>query len=738
MTAMNRSNLEYYKDTQIDLATILRTLFDHKKLIAVVVALFTLLGGFYAVVATPVYQANAMIQIEPKKVGLDATPQLNTKPASVSEAVTEIELIKSRTVLGKVVSDLKLDVVARPRYFPAIGRYMAREFAPTGSRKLADPLFGLDAFAWGGEKIEVFNLDVPEHMQGERMTLIAGPNGTYRVVDRDGAPLLNGRVGEISQGNGITLQLAELTARPGTEFRLVKNRLLNTSLDYQQRLRVAESGKDSGIVYLSINDTDPDQANRVLDEVSRLYVRQNVERSSAEAAQRLEFLRSQLPVVRKELEKSEEALHAFQMRTKSVDITLETKALLDQMVAYDAQLSELRLKRTDLDRLYTRQHPASATLSQQIGQIESQKTSLQAQIKGLPETQQELLRLTRDMQVTTQTYTLVLNKSQEQDIIRAGNIGNVRIIDKADSNIEEPVKPMRAVIVLVAMLLGALVAVAIIFIRQAFYRGVENPEVIENLGMPVYASLPLSRQQERLQKKRGKGVTNRESRLLSVAAPSELAIESLRSLRTSLHFAMMEARNNVLMITSPMPGVGKSFVSANLAVIIAQAGKRVLLIDGDMRKGYLHRVFGLQPKHGLSDALAARLSNTEVINATEVDNLHLIACGFAAPNPSELLMHDNFSKLLRELSPHYDLVIIDTPPVIAVTDASLVGRQAGTTLLVARFGQSTVKEIEVSKRRLAQNGVLVKGAIFNGVVRKASTAEYDCAAYGYDYSPSKK
>jgi tyrosine-protein kinase Etk/Wzc len=738
MTAMNRSNLEYYKDTQIDLATILRTLFDHKKLIAVVVALFTLLGGFYAVVATPVYQANAMIQIEPKKVGLDATPQLNTKPASVSEAVTEIELIKSRTVLGKVVSDLKLDVVARPRYFPAIGRYMAREFAPTGSQKLADPLFGLEAFAWGGEKIEVFNLDVPEHMQGERMTLIAGPNGTYRVVDRDGAPLLNGRVGEISQGNGITLQLAELTARPGTEFRLVKNRLLNTSLDYQQRLRVAESGKDSGIVYLSINDTDPDQANRVLDEVSRLYVRQNVERSSAEAAQRLEFLRSQLPVVRKELEKSEEALHAFQMRTKSVDITLETKALLDQMVAYDAQLSELRLKRTDLDRLYTRQHPASATLSQQIGQIESQKTALQAQIKGLPETQQELLRLTRDMQVTTQTYTLVLNKSQEQDIIRAGNIGNVRIIDKADSNIEEPVKPMRAVIVLVAMLLGALVAVAIIFIRQAFYRGVENPEVIENLGMPVYASLPLSRQQERLQKKRGKGVTNRESRLLSVAAPSELAIESLRSLRTSLHFAMMEARNNVLMITSPMPGVGKSFVSANLAVIIAQAGKRVLLIDGDMRKGYLHRVFGLQPKHGLSDALAARLSNTEVINATEVDNLHLIACGFAAPNPSELLMHDNFSKLLRELSPHYDLVIIDTPPVIAVTDASLVGRQAGTTLLVARFGQSTVKEIEVSKRRLAQNGVLVKGAIFNGVVRKASTAEYDCAAYGYDYSPSKK
>ncbi|WP_296248900.1 polysaccharide biosynthesis tyrosine autokinase [Pseudomonas sp. UBA4194] len=738
MTAMNRSNLEYYKDTQIDLATIARTLFDHKLLIAVVVGLFTALGIFYAVIATPIYQATAMIQIEPKKVGLDATPQFNTKPASVSEAVTEIELIKSRTVLGQVVSDLKLDVVAWPRYFPGIGRYMARQFTPTANEKVAAPLFGLGAFAWGGEKIDVYSLDVPDDMLGARMTVIAGENGAYRLIDSDGATLLHGQVGQIAGGNGVTLQIAELVGRPGTEYRLTKNRMLNASLDYQQRLRVVESGKDSGIVYLSINDADPAQAVRVLNEVSRLYVRQNVERSSAEAAQRLEFLQSQLPVVRKELEKSEEALHAFQMRTKSVDISLETKALLDQMVAYDTQLSELRLKRTDLDRLYTRQHPASAALSQQIGQIESQRVSLQNQIKALPETQQELLRLTRDMQVTTQTYTLVLNKAQEQDIIRAGNIGNVRIIDKADTNLEDPVKPMRAIIVLVAMLLGTVIAIAIIFIRQAFYRGVENPEIIESMGMPVYASLPLSRQQERLQKKRSADGDKGPSRLLGVAAPSELAIESLRSLRTSLHFAMMEARNNVLMITSAMPGAGKSFVSANLAVIIAQAGRRVLLIDADMRKGHLHKAFGLQPKHGLSDALAARVGNTDVINSTGVDNLHFISCGFAAPNPSELLMHDNFSKLLRDLSPHYDLVIIDTPPVIAVTDASLVGRQAGTTLLVARFGKSTVKEIEVSKRRLAQNGVLVKGAIFNGVIRKASTAEYDCAAYGYDYSPNKK
>lgn len=738
MTAMSRSNVDYYQDTQVDMATLLRTLFDHKGMIASIVGVFTVLGLVYAVLAQPIYQANAMIQIEPKKVGLDATPQVSSKPTSVSEAVTEIELIKSRTVLGKVVSDLKLDVVARPRYFPVFGQWLARQFKPTNDKPVAAPLFGLGAFAWGGEKLDVYSLDVPDSLLGKRLVLTAGTDGTYTLVDSTGAQLLQGKVGEMSSGNGVSIQVEALQARPGTEFRLARNRELTTALDYQDRLKVSEAGKDSGIIYLAIQDADPDQAKRVLNEVSRRYVRQNVERSSAEAAQRLEFLRSQLPLVRKELEKAEDALHAFQMRTRSVDVSLETKAVLDQSVAYDTQLSELRLKRTDLDRLYTRQHPASIALSNQIGQVEGLKASLQNKIKALPETQQELLRLTRDMQVSSQTYTLVLNKSQEQDIIRAGNIGNVRIIDNADVNVEEPVKPMRALIVAIAMLLGALLAIAIVFLRQAFYRGVENPDVIENLGMPVYASLPMSRLQERL--KKGRKSAPGESKLLSVAAPTELAIEALRSLRTSLHFAMLESRNNILMITSPTPGVGKSFVCANLAVIIAQTGKKVLLIDADMRKGYLHKSFGLSPApaHGLSDALANRVSTQEVINATSVDNLDLIACGFAAPNPSELLMHDNFNKLLRELTPHYDLVIIDTPPIMAVTDASLVGRQAGTTLLVARFGQSSVKEIETSKRRLAQNGVLIKGAIFNATIRKASTADYDCAAYGYDYSPAKK
>ena len=186
------------------------------------------------------------------------------------------------------------------------------------------------------------------------------------------------------------------------------------------------------------------------------------------------------------------------------------------------------------------------------------------------------------------------------------------------------------------------------------------------------------------------------------------------------------------MITGPSPGVGKSFVTSNLAAVIAQSGKKVLLVDADMRKGYLHKVMRCQGEKGLSDILSGRITLFDAIQKTQLNNLHVIAHGQVPPNPSELLMHENFSRFVKEISGMYDMVIFDTPPILAVTDAALVGSQAGTTLMVTRYGLNGVKEIEFAKRRLEQNGLLVKGVIFNAVVRKASTySEY--GYYQYDY-----
>ena len=316
--------------------------------------------------------------------------------------------------------------------------------------------------------------------------------------------------------------------------------------------------------------------------------------------------------------------------------------------------------------------------------------------------------------------------------MRAGTVGNVRLIDSAVVDMTKPVKPKKVLIVLITTLLGAILAVALVLLRKALNRGLESPDAIEQMGLPVYASIPYSALQKSEEDKnvRGRGRANRAAPLLTISHPTDLAVEALRSLRTSLHFAMLEANNNRLMISGPSPHVGKTFVSANLAAVVAQTGQRVLLVDVDMRKGYLHKVLGTPVDNGLSDLLVKRCDLKTAIHKTEIDNFDFIGRGQIPPNPSELLMHANFSNFLEQVSSLYDLVILDTPPLLAVTDAAIVGRQSGTNLIVTRFGLNPAREVELTIRRFAQNGIDLKGAIFNGVERRAS-ANYGYAGYGY-------
>ena len=201
---------------------------------------------------------------------------------------------------------------------------------------------------------------------------------------------------------------------------------------------------------------------------------------------------------------------------------------------------------------------------------------------------------------------------------------------------------------------------------------------------------------------------------------------------------MMESSNNILMISGASPNAGKSFISSNLAAIIAQTGKRVLLIDADMRKGYIHRVFGRNNDDGLSDILSGRIDVDGAVKKSQIDNLDFICRGQVPPNPSELLMHPRFKGFLDKVSLNYDLVLIDTPPILAVTDAAIIGQYVGTALLVARFELNTAKEIEISKRRFEQSGVPVKGCILNGVIKKASSYYgYGYNHYGYTYNSDK-
>ncbi|HEY0334456.1 MAG TPA: polysaccharide biosynthesis tyrosine autokinase [Stenotrophomonas sp.] len=723
---------------EIDLRELLGVLIDRKWWIAGITLAFMVIGAAYALLAAPVYQAEAMVQIESKVPSLPGLADLTSSLGGGGSpaATTEVALLTSRMVVGTAVDELDLDTVVEPRRFPLLGGFLARR-AEGGSDELSAPVMGMSHYGWGGEKLELQRLEVPSGLMGKALMLeaVEAP-GSYVLYDDNGEELLRGNAGKSAQGNGVQLDVKALRANVGTRFYVSKLRRLDVISGLQTEIGAAEQGKESGILQVTYEDTDPARAQAIVQHVATAYVRQNVDRSSAEAASQLQFVKDQLPMVRKQVEDAQSAMSAYQSKANSVDITMQTKGLLEQEVAVEGSIQQLRLKQAEMDRSFTREHPAYRALLKQMEDLEGRKAGFRREVGQLPDTQQELLRLTRDLQVSNELYTALLNQAQQLDVARAGTVGNVRIVDPAIVDTSSPVKPRKSLVVLIATLVGGFLSVGSVFLLRMLNPGIEDPAQIEELGLPVYAAIPLSESRELPKLKRARGgqhriVSDGRSHLLAAAAPADLAVEALRSLRTSLHFAMLEAKNNILAISGPRPGVGKTFISANLAAVIAQAGQKVLVIDADMRKGTLHKVLGVAHTQGLSDVLVGKLDLHAAIHPVDdLANMHYMVRGDIPPNPAELLMHPRFQQMLETLSGEYDLIIVDTPPILAVTDAALVAAHAGSSLLVTRFGLNQPKEILLTMKRFEQNGVQVKGAIFNAVEKRA-TGYYSYGYYEY-------
>ncbi|EJI6689439.1 polysaccharide biosynthesis tyrosine autokinase [Vibrio parahaemolyticus] len=700
-------------DDEIDLGKLFGIIVDAKWLILCTVVLFSIVGVGVAILSTPIYKADALIQIESKSSGgISAmVGDMGELFSAESSATTEIEIIKSRMILGGTVDKFNLTTVASPNYMPIIGKGLARI---------------------QGEQISinVTRFNAPSYAVGIPLTLevVDAEQKAFKLTEDNGSVVLEGRVGELLEKNGYQFLATELVAQTGDSFTVSKISKLDAINKLQENLSISERGKQTGIISLSFSGEDRTKIQAILNDISQNYFLQNVQRNSAEAEQSLEFLKGHLPDIKIKLTASEDVLNRFRQENESIDLGLEAQSTLKVMVELEAQLNELTFKESEISQRFTQDHPAYKSLLDKRQTLLKEKERLNKQVQKLPKTQREVLRMTRDVEVNQQIYIQLLNKVQELNIIKAGTVGNVRILDSAQS-FSKPIKPKKALIVVLATLLGGMAGVAFVLIRAAFHRGVETPDQIEQMGIPVYASVPKSIQQlefaSKLKRNKSKG--NNELVLLAEANPADLSIEALRSLRTSLHFAMMEAKNNVLMISGPAPSIGKTFVSTNFAAVAAKTGQKVLLIDADMRKGYLQQCFGLRWDNGLSEYLSGKVAPSNIIKSTSIDNLNVVTRGQVPPNPSELLMHPRFKSFIDDMSAEYDLVIIDTPPVLAVTDPSIVGALAGTTLMVARFDQTTLKEIEVARGRFEQSGVEVKGVILNAVEKKASNS------YGYGY-----
>lgn len=709
---------------EIDLGRLYGEILDHRKLIIILTMVITLLAVTYALFATPVYQATAMIQIEQKKGNaiLDSISQMLPDSQPVSEP--EIALLQSRMILGKTVDDLNLQAVITQNYFPVFGRGWAR---------MTGEIPG---------KLSISRLYIPK-------TSNDVPNITLTVIDKHRFQVegdnfkLDGEVGTLITQDGIALNVRSMDADPGTQFTVNYITRLDAINGLINSLTVDEQGKDTGILNLSFNSDDRVLATSVLNDISQNYLNQNIARQAAQDAKSLEFLNQQLPLVRSELNDAEDKLNVYRRQKDSVDLSLEAKSVLEQIVNVDSQLNELTFREAEISQLYTKSHPTYKALLEKRQTLVHERDSLNKRVTAMPATQQEVERLSRDVDSGRAIYMQLLNRQQELSIAKSSAIGNVRIIDNAITQ-PKPVKPGKTLVVLIGIVAGLFVSFSLVLLKVFVRRGIESPEQLEEVGVSVYASVPLS---EWLNKKNKPERSNRsggrkrqsEIKFLAVENPADLAIEAIRSLRTSLHFAMMEASNNILMISGSTQNAGKTFIASNLAAVIAQSGKKVLFIDADMRKGYSHKLFRFTGELGLSDILSGKININEIEKHVPEIGIDFIPRGKLPPNPSELLMHKRLSSMLDWASDNYDLVIIDTPPILAVTDAAIIGRCAGTSLLVARYGTNTVKEVEVSIRRFEQVGVQIKGCILNGVLKKASSYYgYGYSQYDYSYTDNKE
>jgi len=704
---------------EIDIGRLIGTVVEAKWWVLGITAVFALAAVVYTLFATPIYSADALVQIE-QDTGNSLVQNINSALSNKPPASdAEIQLIKSRLVLGKTVDDLDLDIAVTKNTMPIIGagweRLMGRQ----------------------NETVNVTTFTIPKGAGDQVFTLRVLSPTQYQLTS-DAGFSAKGEVGKLLEKDGVTLEVSAIKSSPDSEFTITKFSTLGMINNLQNNLTVTENGKDTGVLSLSFTGEDREQIRAILNSITRNYLEQNVARKSEEAAKSLAFLAKQLPEVRRNLDEAENKLNAFRQDKDSVDLPLEAKAVLDSMVNIDAQLNELTFKEAEISKLYTKAHPAYRTLLEKRKALEDEKAKLNGRVTAMPKTQQEIVRLTRDVESGQQVYMALLNKQQELKITEASTVGDVRIVDPA---ITQPgvLKPKKALIILGSIILGLMLSIVGVLLRSLFNRGIESPQVLEEHGINVYASIPLSEwQKSRDQVKTVKGTKRyKQSQLLAVGNPTDLAIEAIRSLRTSLHFAMMQANNNVLMMTGVSPSIGKTFVCANLAAVVSQTNKRVLLIDCDMRKGYAHELLGTDNVNGLSNVLSSTGDIAACAKPTSVPNFDLVPRGQVPPNPSELLMSERFTQLIAWASKNYDLVLIDTPPILAVTDAAIVGRHAGTTLMVARYAVNTLKEVETSLNRLQQNGIEVKGVILNSIFRRA-TGYQDYGYYEYEYKSDSK
>lgn len=715
-------------EDSIDLKELFFSLIAQWKLITLCVLLSIVCALLYLRITPNIYQVDALIQVESNK-GASSVLSANLATAidQASPAQAEVAILKSRLVLGSVIDHLNLNIRISGTEDSFWNRLIAKhEYDSEYSSQSV-------LFKDNQKSFDIRQFDIPQYFQDKNL-ILKFAQGKYSLTDAAteqvvfSAPL--NQVSQLQSEFGGWKVAIFSQDNFNTSYILRKQSLPASVSSLLSQYEVSEKGKGTGILELTYKGQDKQHITKILNATLAAYSQQNIERRTAETAQTLKFLEDQLPELKQQLDVAEREFNRFRQQYNTVDVTQESNLYISQSISLETTKASLEQQIAETSAKYTNEHPAMQQMNAQLGAINKRIAELDGTLKRLPELQRQYLQLFREVEVKQQLYTNLLNSYQQLRIVKAGEIGNVRIVDTAVEPIAS-IAPKKLQILILSVFLGGFLGILLALLRNMLRSGIKDSNQIENeLDLPVYATVPHSPVQEShiktLKKKKNLPI-------LAVKNNDDIAIESLRSMRTAIHFALSSAKNNIIMISGPSPELGKSFITINLATILAQSDKRVLLIDADLRRGYMHKYFNYDVQPGLAEYLNGQHELGSIVRSTEVENLSIISRGKSPANPSELLSTQKFADMLTHLSSQFDHILIDTPPVLAVTDGIIISQYAGVNLVVARYAKTQMKELEMTVNRFEQVGVKVNGFILNDIQREAGGY-----GYGYNYAYAYK
>ncbi len=568
------------------------------------------------------------------------------------------------------------------------------------------------------------------------------------------------------------------------EYYFVISDFMSLAKSYQNKMEISWITEESDLIKVKLTGSQPERDVDFLNELSKVYIESDLDKKNRKSDNTVKFIDSQLSGVIDSLQTANNNFTDFRSRNQIVDLSQEGNIIVERLKELEAERAKTNLKYeyyknlvkyidnsdemeqvvapsvvgitdpvlnttvTRLSDLYTRlrilsmsvtdRNPALISIKQEIDytkqlleenlksltnnalfeleNFQTRERDLRRQLVKLPQTEQDLVNIKRDFDINNELYTFLLQKRAESAIVKASNLPDAHILDIARVETAIPIGPSSKIFLVLGFFVGLIIPLFVfIILEYLHFRLSTRQDVEKNTSLNVIGDI----------------IHNKEKAEIPVIKyPKSPISESFRKLRTNLKYLLSDSDKKVVAIHSAVKEEGKTFVSVNLAIITAMAEKKVLLIDGDLRKPKLHKIFNLSNATGLSNYLINRLEFDKLIVQTDIKNLSIVLSGPIPPNPAELIESHQFERFIQIAKEKYDFIIIDNAPSLLVTDGALISKIADFNLFVIRLNKTYIVHLKAINS-MSSNGIASKVGLVVNDIRSNKFGAYN--AYGSKY-----